>query len=181
MDLRRFFRAPLLLIAVAVLLLLFVLDYANSGSSYQQVDTSQIVQDINAGQVKSALITDKNQKIQITTKSGKQLEASWVSGQGLQLANQLQQQVVKGTLPANGYNVSIPQSNALLSLIPTALIYLVIFLLFFFMLSQMQVDVAYTGFDIGDEFVVGYGLDYAQKYRNLPFIGTLAPAVYGGS
>ena len=47
--------------------------------------------------------------------------------------------------------------------------------------AQMKVDVAYTGFDIGDEFVVGYGLDYAQRYRNLPFIGTLAPAVYGGS
>ena len=46
--------------------------------------------------------------------------------------------------------------------------------------AQMQVDVRYTGFDIGDEFVVGYGLDYAQRYRNLPFIGTLAPAVYGG-
>ncbi len=138
MELRRFFRAPLLLIAVAVLLLLFVLDYANSGSSYQQVDTSTIVKDINAGQVKSALITDKNQTIQITTKSGKQLEASWVSGQGLQLANELQQQVAKGTLPADGYNVNIPKSNALLDLIPTALIYLVIFLLFFFMLSQMQ-------------------------------------------
>jgi cell division protease FtsH len=138
MELRRFLRAPLLLIAVAVLLLLFVLDYANSGSSYTQVDTSQIVQDINAGQVKSALITDKNQTIQITTKSGKQLEASWVSGQGLQLANELQQQVVKGTLPASGYNVAIPKSNALLDLIPTALIYLVIFLVFFFMLSQMQ-------------------------------------------
>ena len=37
-----------------------------------------------------------------------------MSGQGLQLANQLQEQVVKGTLPANGYNVSIPKSNALL-------------------------------------------------------------------
>ena len=138
MELRRFFRAPLLLIAVAVLLLLFVLDYANSGSSYQQVDTSTIVNDINAGQVKSALITDKNQTIQITTKSGKQLEASWVSGQGLQLTDALQQQVEKGTLPASGYNVSIPKSNALLSILPTAFIYLVIFLLFFFMLSQMQ-------------------------------------------
>src|ERR1700742_2141739 len=47
--------------------------------------------------------------------------------------------------------------------------------------ARMTVDVAYTGFDIADEFVVGYGLDYAQRYRNLPFIGTLAPAVYGGS
>lgn len=35
----------------------------------------------------------------------------------------------------------------------------------------IPVDVNYTGFTIPDEFVVGYGLDYAQKYRNLPYIG----------
>ncbi len=34
-----------------------------------------------------------------------------------------------------------------------------------------EVEVDYTGFQIPDEFVVGYGLDYAQKYRNLPYIG----------
>jgi hypoxanthine phosphoribosyltransferase len=44
--------------------------------------------------------------------------------------------------------------------------------------AQQHVDVAYTGFEIGDEFVVGYGLDYAERYRNLPFVGTLAPSVY---
>ena len=44
--------------------------------------------------------------------------------------------------------------------------------------ARMDVDVAYTGFDIENEFVVGYGLDYAERYRNLPFIGTLAPHVY---
>ena len=36
-----------------------------------------------------------------------------------------------------------------------------------------EVEIDYTGFDIPDEFVVGYGLDYAQKYRNLPYIGTV--------
>ena len=36
-----------------------------------------------------------------------------------------------------------------------------------------QVDVDYSGFNIPDEFVVGYGLDYAQRYRNLPFIGVV--------
>jgi cell division protease FtsH len=139
MELRRFFRAPLLLIAVAVLLLLFVLDYANSGSSYQQVDTSAIVHLIDTGQVKNAVITDKNQTIQITTKktvqigtqSGTEFQASWVTGQGLVLQQDLQQRGVN-------YNISIPKSNALLDLLPTAFIYLVIFLLFFFMLSQMQ-------------------------------------------
>jgi len=38
----------------------------------------------------------------------------------------------------------------------------------------------YSGFVIGDEFVVGYGLDYAEMYRNLPYIGILKPEVYGG-
>jgi len=45
--------------------------------------------------------------------------------------------------------------------------------------AKVEVDVRYIGFDIPSEFVVGYGLDYAEKYRNLPFVGTLAPHVYG--
>ena len=43
---------------------------------------------------------------------------------------------------------------------------------------KMAVDVKYVGFDIPNEFVVGYGLDYAERYRNLRCIGTLAPHVY---
>jgi hypoxanthine phosphoribosyltransferase len=43
---------------------------------------------------------------------------------------------------------------------------------------QMSVDVRYVGYDIPNEFVVGYGLDYAEQYRNLRSIGTLAPHVY---
>ena len=43
-----------------------------------------------------------------------------------------------------------------------------------------QVEVHYSGFSIPDAFVVGYGLDYAEKYRNMPYIGILKPEVYGG-
>jgi hypoxanthine phosphoribosyltransferase len=43
---------------------------------------------------------------------------------------------------------------------------------------QMTIDVKYVGFDIPNDFVVGYGLDYAERYRNLRCVGTLAPAVY---
>ena len=43
---------------------------------------------------------------------------------------------------------------------------------------QMSVDVKYVGYDIPNAFVVGYGLDYSERYRNLRCIGTLAPQVY---
>jgi len=43
---------------------------------------------------------------------------------------------------------------------------------------RADVDIAYVGFDIPNEFVVGYGLDYAERYRDMPYIGTLDPKVY---
>ena len=48
--------------------------------------------------------------------------------------------------------------------------------------SRRKADIApdYEGFAVPDEFVVGYGLDYDEQYRNLPFVGVLKPHVYGG-
>lgn len=45
---------------------------------------------------------------------------------------------------------------------------------------KVKISVDYVGFDLPNEFLVGYGLDYAEKYRNLDCIATLAPHVYGG-
>lgn len=45
---------------------------------------------------------------------------------------------------------------------------------------RVEVKVDYTGFVVPDRFIVGYGLDYAGRYRNFPFIGALKPEVYGG-
>jgi hypoxanthine phosphoribosyltransferase len=44
--------------------------------------------------------------------------------------------------------------------------------------ATVKVEAKYVGFDIPSEFVVGYGLDFNQKYRNLPFIGVLAKHLY---
>ena len=43
---------------------------------------------------------------------------------------------------------------------------------------EVDIDVAWTGFSIPNEFVIGYGLDYDERYRNLPYIGVLKPEVY---
>lgn len=43
---------------------------------------------------------------------------------------------------------------------------------------QAEMEVKYMGFEVPDDFLVGYGLDYAEKYRNLPFIGSLKEQIY---
>ncbi len=43
---------------------------------------------------------------------------------------------------------------------------------------ELDIQVDYIGFDIPNEFVVGYGLDYGEKYRNLPYVGVLKPELY---
>jgi hypoxanthine phosphoribosyltransferase len=43
---------------------------------------------------------------------------------------------------------------------------------------RVPITCKYVGFDVPDEFVVGYGLDFAEKYRNLPYIGVLKPSAY---
>ena len=45
---------------------------------------------------------------------------------------------------------------------------------------KVPIQADYCGFEIPDAFVVGYGLDYAERYRNLPYIGVLKPEIYAG-
>jgi hypoxanthine phosphoribosyltransferase len=48
-------------------------------------------------------------------------------------------------------------------------------------IQQVPIELRYLGFDIPNEFVVGYGLDFAERYRNLPYIATLKPEAYQSS
>ena len=133
MDLKRYFRGPFVAVLVMLLLFFIVFTYANRGTSYTQKDTSYVVQQIEDGNVKSAILTDKNQTIQIVTKSGAHYQANWVGNQGQQLATELQKNA-----PPEGYNVVVPSGNSVLGLIIGLLPYVLIILFFFFLLNQMQ-------------------------------------------
>jgi cell division protease FtsH len=137
MDLKRYFRGPFVALLVVVLLFFFVYKYASSGTPYKQSDTSEVVHLIQQGQVKSALLIEGQQTIQITPKQGTPLQASWVGNQGTTLANLLQTQSNKGNLP-QGYNVQVPKGSSLLDLIVGWLPFLLVILIFLFLLNQMQ-------------------------------------------
>ena len=47
--------------------------------------------------------------------------------------------------------------------------------------AKVEIDVRYVGFDIPNEFVVGYGLDYRERYRELPYVGVLKSTLYGSA
>ena len=137
MDLKRYFRGPFIAVLVMLLLFFIVFTYANHGSTYAARDTSYVVSLIEQGKVSNATITDKNQTIQITTAGGQHYQASWVSGQGHTLQQELQQQYKLGHLKG-GYNIVVPSGNSVLGLIIGFLPYVLIILFFLFLLNQMQ-------------------------------------------
>ena len=90
MDLKRYFRGPFLAVLVTLVVVIAVFEYASAGGGYKSVDTSQVVSLINRGQVKTAQLIDKSNTIEITTRGGDKLQASWVGNQG---------QVLQGPAP----------------------------------------------------------------------------------
>jgi cell division protease FtsH len=136
MDLKRIFRGWMLAILLVFVLLIVVLKFTGS-SEYQKASTSQVVKLIETNQVKSAILTQPTQVIQIIGTKGQHLEAAWVGNQGNHLATVLQTQANAGHLPG-GYNILNPVGNSLLSVLLGWLPFIVIFLLFFVFMNQMQ-------------------------------------------
>ncbi|GAB3879170.1 ATP-dependent zinc metalloprotease FtsH [Microbispora bryophytorum] len=141
MDLKRFTRGPLLWILGIVLLLLLVTTMFGGGGNYTTADTSTVVQQIQQGNVKSATVVDKDQRVELTLnrpvevggKSTDRIQALWVEGQGVQLTQALEQ-----AKPAQGWTVDVAKENFLVSLLISFLPIILIVLIFLFIMNQMQ-------------------------------------------
>ncbi len=136
MDLKRIFRSWMLVILLVFVLLVVVLKFTGS-NQYHEVNTSQVMKLVQTGQVKSAILNVPTQVVQVTTKNGRNLEATWVGNQQNQIAGILQHDNNIGKLPG-GYDVKNPQGNSLLNVLLGWLPFIVIFLLFFVFMNQMQ-------------------------------------------
>ncbi|XVQ85595.1 ATP-dependent zinc metalloprotease FtsH [Microbispora siamensis] len=142
MDLKRFTRGPLLWILGIVLLLLLVTTMFGGDGNYTTADTSTVVQQIQQGNVKNAVVVDKDQRVELTLNKpidagGKQgvtrIQAPWVEGQGVQLTQALDQ-----AKPSGGWTVEVPKENFLVSLLVSFLPIIIIVLIFLFIMNQMQ-------------------------------------------
>ena len=140
------FRGWLLAILFVVVVFVILYKLVNTGAQYKQVSTSQAVAAINAGNVRSVTLTDVDQTIQLTTKSGQNWEASWVGSQGIQLADTLQSKVAAGTLPQGVYNVKVPKGSSFWALVFSYLPFLIIFVLFLAFLNQITTRHRRPGF-----------------------------------
>ena len=137
MNAKRFLRGPLFWILLAVLLVLVGSSLVSGIGGPERIDTSQAVADIQADRVESAIITDRDQVLELTLKDGTTVTSQYVTGQGVELQRLLQEKSAAGQLPG-GYNVVVPQDNIFLSLLFTLLPFALLILLLFFFMSQMQ-------------------------------------------
>ncbi|MQA04583.1 MAG: ATP-dependent zinc metalloprotease FtsH [Streptosporangiales bacterium] len=138
MDIKRYLRGPLLWVLLIGVLLIVLMQLFNDGSGYEETDTSTIVRHIERGEVKSALLTDKDQTIQVTLKNGgdldgKKLEASWVYGQQRDIVDALEKNE-----PPKGWNVDVPKQSILTSLLISLAPIVLLVLIFLFIMNQMQ-------------------------------------------
>jgi cell division protease FtsH len=136
MDLKRNFR-PLLGILIALFIVVLVFEYASGGNTYKPVPTSQVVWQIEHGQVASAQLLNKNNSVEITTNSGDKLSTAWVGNQGQQIQQDLQKLYDEGKL-RGGYTVQGAGGSAWLSLIADFLPWLFIIVIFLFIMNSMQ-------------------------------------------
>ncbi|QIJ63966.1 ATP-dependent zinc metalloprotease FtsH [Streptomyces sp. JB150] len=144
MDVKRYFRGPVMWIVLAVLAVVVLMQVVGSSGGYKTVDTGQVVQAINENKVESAkLTTGDEQIIKVQLKDGVEVEdsskiqASYIGDQGVDIANTLQNKFQEKQIP-DGYTVSPSKQNPIVGILLSLLPFVLIVVVFLFLMNQMQ-------------------------------------------
>ncbi|WP_166352322.1 ATP-dependent zinc metalloprotease FtsH [Phytoactinopolyspora limicola] len=137
MNAKRFVR-PAIWFIMFVFVAIMLNSFLSRGDGPEHVDTARAVQEVEDGNVASALITGGDvQRIELTLKNDEEIWAYYVEGQALELESELRDQSRDGTL-TEGYDVDIPQSNPWMAVLGTVLPLLLLVALIIFFISRMQ-------------------------------------------
>ena len=109
-------KGALIWILVGTFLLLIGSSLVSRATAPTKIDTAEAISLLRGGQVKSAVIVDRDQRLELFLKDGRAAITDFVTGQGLELQKELQTQVDTGRLP-DGYTVKVPNQNILVSLL----------------------------------------------------------------
>ncbi|MEU6097545.1 ATP-dependent zinc metalloprotease FtsH [Streptomyces sp. NPDC047079] len=144
MDVKRYFRGPVMWIVLAVLAVVVLMQVVGSSGGYKTVDTGQVVAAINDNKVQQArLTTGDEQVVKVSLKDGVKVEgsskiqASYIGNQGVTLANTLQDKFQKKQIP-DGYTVSPSKQNPFVGILLSLLPFVLIVVVFLFLMNQMQ-------------------------------------------
>lgn len=134
---RRFLRGPIFWIAMAVIAVLVGSSLISGIGAPDEVDTGEAISDITLGNVDTATLIDRDQVLELTLRNGDEVRSHFITGQGVELQNLLQEKTDAGQLPG-GYNVVVPSENLLVTLFISLLPFALLILLMVFIFSQMQ-------------------------------------------
>lgn len=146
MDVKRYFRGPVMWIVLAVLAVVVLMQVVGSSGGYKTVDTGKVIQAISKDQVEQAKLTTGDEQIlKIELKDGQKLEgesgskfqASYIGNQGVELADTLQQKFENGDIE-KGYTVSPSKQSPFVSILLSLLPFVLIVVVFLFLMNQMQ-------------------------------------------
>ncbi|MFE7572313.1 ATP-dependent zinc metalloprotease FtsH [Streptomyces sp. NPDC057539] len=144
MDVKRYFRGPVMWIVLAVLAVVVLMQVVGSSGGYKTVDTGQVVQAIDKNQAEQVrLTTGDEQIIKVDLKNGQKIngsdkiQASYIGSQGATLAKTLQTKFQNGDI-SKGYTVSPSKQSPFVSVLLSLLPFVLIVVVFLFLMNQMQ-------------------------------------------
>ncbi|WP_406410699.1 ATP-dependent zinc metalloprotease FtsH [Streptomyces halstedii] len=146
MDVKRYFRGPVMWIVLAVLAVVVLMQVVGSSGGYKTVDTGKVIQAISKNQVEQAKLTTGDEqiiKIELKNKEklkgedGSKFQASYIGNQGVELADTLQQKFESGDIE-KGYTVSPSKQSPFVSILLSLLPFVLIVVVFLFLMNQMQ-------------------------------------------
>lgn len=144
MDVKRYFRAPVLWIVVAVLAVIVMMQVVSSSSGYKDVDTGKVVAAIQDDNVRQAeLTTGDEQTVKVQLKHGhktdgsSKIKASYIGSQGSDLADLLQKKYKTDKI-SKSYTVKPSKQNPFVSILMSLLPFVLIVIVFLFLMNQMQ-------------------------------------------